>query len=230
MIEVNLNSKNIIGSSNQKFVSFSGLMIILNSLLILSRNTLLFMIGHPPLVGSEYQTWITSNQVFIELIDEFDFFIAVFLIPISILIYNLYYKENRVKCTLISGMLMIITSLLVILSIILARLVYPVFGIIIINDTISEFILAIYFGGLHAISLLLGTALILLCSILKNHNYNKFFSYLGLITGTLLIVIEGYPWIFGSLIVFLTQILFTVWFVTYGYIILKNKNKLSVEL
>ena len=101
------------------------------------------------------------------------------------------------------------------LLIIHGRLIYPVFGIHVSLPAVAEIIVAIYYGGLHAVSELMGFATVILSLVMLRGVYGKSVGYLGLVTGVL-DIIGAYPYIIGPTLTLLCQVFFAAWFVAVG--------------
>ena len=102
------------------------------------------------------------------------------------------------------------------LVIVHGRLSYPVYSIHINTPAIAEFVVAVYYGGLHAIGLMLGTATIVVSLAMKRGVYGRNFAYLGIATG-IFDIIGAYPDIVGASLVLVSQILLAAWFLAVGW-------------
>jgi hypothetical protein len=95
------------------------------------------------------------------------FFAAMFLVPAVIALYYSLAATDRIKAMLGCGIIAVVIPIIDVLLIVHGRLIYPVFGIRVNTPAIAEFVVAVYYGGLHAIGLLLGIATIVLSLAMK---------------------------------------------------------------
>jgi hypothetical protein len=102
-----------------------------------------------------------------------------------------------------------------VLVIVHGRLVYPVYGMRVATPEAAVMTLMIFYGGLHAIYLMLGIATIVLSLAIMRGPYAKWISYFGFATGAL-DIIGGYPWAIGPMLTLVCQIFFAGWFVAVG--------------
>jgi len=100
-------------------------------------------------------------------------------------------------------------------AIVHGRLVYPVYGIRVHAPDIAAFAVALYYGGLHAISLLLGFAIVLLGIAMRRGVYGKRIANFGLVAGALALV-GGYPYAIGPIMTLVCEAVVAVWFVLAG--------------
>ena len=96
-------------------------------------------------------------------------------------------------------------------AIVHGRLVYPVYGIRVLAPDIVAFAVALYYGGLHAISLLLGLAIVLLGLAMTRGIYGKRIAYFGFVTGACAVV-GAYPYAIGPVMTLVCEAVVAVWF------------------
>ncbi len=102
------------------------------------------------------------------------------------------------------------------LVIVHGRLIYPVYDIRVNTPAVAELVVAVYYGGLHAIGELLGIATIVLSLAMRRGVYGRNIAYLGIATGVF-DIIGAYPYIIGPILIMVSQLLFAVWFVAVGW-------------
>ena len=73
----------------------------------------------------------------------------------------------------------------------------------------------VFYGGLHAIYLLLAIATIVLSLAMKRGAYPKGIAYLGFSTAAL-DIIGSYPWAIGPVLTLVCELSFAGWFVAVG--------------
>jgi hypothetical protein len=73
----------------------------------------------------------------------------------------------------------------------------------------------VFYGGLHAIYLLLAVATIVLSLAMKRGAYPKWIGYLGFATAAL-DILGSYPWAIGPVLTLVCELSFAGWFVAIG--------------
>jgi hypothetical protein len=139
----------------------------------------------------------------------------MFLVPAVIALYYSLAATDRVKAIVGCGIIAVVIPIIDVLLIVHGRLVYPVFGIRVNTPPIAEFVVAVYYGGLHAIGLLLGIATIVLSLAMKRGVYGRNIAYLGFAAG-IFDIIGAYPDTIGPILVLVSQVLFAAWFIAVG--------------
>jgi hypothetical protein len=95
------------------------------------------------------------------------------------------------------------------------RLVYSIYGIRVNSPAVAEFTLAIFYGGFHAVLLLLAFATFILSLAMMRGVYGRPIAYLGFVT-SVFDVAGSYPDRIGPTLNFGCQLFFTAWFVAVG--------------
>ncbi|MDQ0195732.1 hypothetical protein [Paenibacillus wynnii] len=153
--------------------------------------------------------------------DELLFFATLLLIPSIVALYQILVKVDIVKTWLGCGLLAVVIPINIFLDIILGRLVYPVYDIELSLD-IYKLVLSIYYGGMHLVAIVFSAATIILCLIIRRSVIGKPVAYLGFMVG-ILDLIGAYPWLIGTSVVFVSQLLFAAWFVMLGLRMIRLK-------
>jgi len=96
-----------------------------------------------------------------------------------------------------------------------ARLVYPIYGIRVDSPAVAELVIALFYGGMHAASLMFGLATIVLSLAMMRGVFGKRIAYLGLATGVLDIM-SGYPYAMTPALNLVCQVFFAAWFAAVG--------------
>jgi hypothetical protein len=96
------------------------------------------------------------------------------------------------------------------------RLVYPVYGMRVESPDLAEFVVTVFYGGLHAVSLMFAVAtFVLSASMRRNASYGTAVARLGFVTAAV-DVVGAYPWLIGSIGVVVSRLFFAAWFVAVG--------------
>jgi hypothetical protein len=155
------------------------------------------------------------HERLVALPSELLFFEAAFLVPGTAALYQSLATTGKATAVAACGMLAIAISVMVLTAIVHGRLAYPVYGIRVRTPDVAAFVVALYYGGLHAISLLLGLAVVLLGLAMKRGVYGKGIAYFGFVTGPVAMV-GGYPYTIGPTGTLLCQAVVAAWFVAAG--------------
>ncbi|HWR26431.1 MAG TPA: hypothetical protein VN316_00995 [candidate division Zixibacteria bacterium] len=193
-----------------------GISFIISGILFLVKYLLDLMAGPPPSNGAEILTWMATGKLPLEIANEVLFFAVMFLVPAVIALYYSLASIDRTKAAVGCGIIAVVIPIILVLDIVQGRLIYPVYNISVNTPAVAELVVAIYYGGLHAISELLGFATIVLSLAMKHGVYGRNIAYLGIATGVF-DIIGSYPWIIGPILVLVSQILFAAWFLAVGW-------------
>ncbi len=203
---------------------FGGISFIISGILFLVKYFLDLMAGPPPSSGAEILTWTATGKLPLEIANEVLFFAAMFLVPGVIALYYSLANIERSKAVMGCGIIAVVIPIILMLDIVEGRLIYPVYDIIINTPAVAELVVAVYYGGLHATSILLGIATIVLSLAMKRGVYGRNIAYLGIATGVF-DIIGSDPWIIGPILIMVSQILFTAWFLAVGWKLYRMQSK-----
>ncbi len=87
----------------------------------------------------------------------------------------------------------------------------------------AALVVMIFYGGLHAIYLLLAVATIVLSLAIKRGAYAKWIAHFGLATAAL-DIIGSYPWAIGPVLTLVCELSFAGWFVAVGSQLFKMRG------
>jgi hypothetical protein len=192
-----------------------GAAFIGSGLLFLLRATLDTIAGEPPSGGIETLAWVRSHSLIVGLDSEILFFASVFLVPAVIALYRSLAGFERLQAAIGCGLLALVIPVLMVLPIIHGRLAYPVYGIRVDTPDLAALLVAVFYGGLHAIGLLLGFATIVLSLAMRTEVYGKPITYLGFAAAGFDIV-GAYPDAIGPVATLVSQTFVAAWFCVVG--------------
>jgi hypothetical protein len=198
------------------YYKFGGAAFVASGLLFLCRAVLDFMAGAPPSTGTEILAWIASHSLSQDFQSEILFFAAGFLVPAVAVLYHSLAYVDRTKAVIGSGLMAVAIPVLMMLLIVHGRLVYPVFGIRVNAPEVAALLVALFYGGLHAVYLLMGIATFVLSLAMKGGGYSKPVVYLGFVVAAADIA-GSYPDAIGPTLTLGCQVLFAAWFVAVGW-------------
>lgn len=199
---------------NIGIIKFGGITLIISGILFFVQYLFLLPLPTPPSVDVDLMTWLMEWRFNIIMADEIFFFATLFLIPSIAALYRILVKVNKIKTLIGCGLLVVIIPINILLDSILGRLVYPVYNIQLSPD-IYKLILSIYYGGMHSVAIILSVATIILCFVIRRSVIGKPAANFGFLVG-ILDFISAYPWLIGTVMVFVSQLFFSAWFVILG--------------
>jgi hypothetical protein len=163
--------------------------------------------------------WVDLHERLVVFPSELLFFEAAVLIPGTAALYHSLATRGKATTLAGCGMLAIAISVMAFTAVVHGRLAYPVHGIRVRTPDVAAFVVALYYGGLHAISLLLGLAIVLLCLAMQGgghgSGHGKRIAYFGFVAGPAAMV-GGYPYAIGPIGTLLCQAVVAAWFIAVG--------------
>jgi hypothetical protein len=172
-------------------------------------------VGEPPAGGRKIVEWASAEKFSISMTNEILIIASVLLVPGLIGLYASLVGFDRRKTATGCGIVAVLIPVIVAIAIVHGRLVYPVYDIDLKDPSVIQLVASTYYGGEHAVVLLLGVATILLSLAMRNTPYGNPIVYLGLVTGVL-DIIGSYPWLIGSALTFASELLLALWFIAVG--------------
>jgi hypothetical protein len=116
-----------------------------------------------------------------------------------------------------------------VLLVVHGRLVYPVYGIRVGTPDLAAFVVAVFYGGLHAVGLLMGIATFVLSLAMRGGGYGRPVVYLGFATA-LFDVVGSYPDAIGPVLTLVAQLFFATWFVAVGLQLYRRRESRLVSV
>jgi len=193
-----------------------GIAFIASGSLFLTKAVLELMTGPPPSNGEDILAWMASRGFLIASTSEVFFFAVLFLVPAIFALYESLAATHRVSAVLGCGILGVTIPILCVLLIVHGRMMFPVYRLQIRSPGIAEFVIALYYGGLHAVAELQAVATFVLSLAMRRGPYGRNIAYLGFAT-TAFDLVGAYPWAIGPLLWFVSGVFFSAWFVAVGY-------------
>jgi hypothetical protein len=173
-------------------------------------------IGKPPANGIDLLAWKSAQRFPLAMVNEVSFIATVFL---ALGLVGLFASLDRADHHLAQwgcGILAVNLPVMMVLTIIQGRLVYSVYSIATVQDsTTLQFLVSLYYGGQHAVLLMLGIATILVALAMRATPYGNALVWTGVITG-IVDLVGSYPWLLGVPLNFACEIVFASWFIAIG--------------
>ena len=186
----------------------SGILFVLVALLD-------FRAGPPPSNGAEILLWRDSQALVLDFVSEFFFFATILLVPGTVALYQRLVDVDRTKAAAGCGIIAATIPVMAVMLIIHGRLIYPIYGMRVDTEEAAALVVMVFYGGLHAIYLLLAVATIVLSLAIKRGAYPKWIAYLGFATAAL-DILGSYPWAIGPVLTLVCELSFAGWFVAVG--------------
>jgi hypothetical protein len=205
---------------------FGGGALLASGVLLVSVAFLDFRVGPPPSNGAEILLWRDSQWLVLDFVSELFFFATVLLVPGTIALYQSLVDVDRTRAATGCGIIAATIPVIVVILIVHGRLVYPTYGMRVETPEAAALVVMVFYGGLHAIYLLLGVATIVLSLAMKRGAYAKWIAYFGFATAALDIV-GSYPWAIGSVLTLVCELVLAGWFVAVASGLLKMRATLA---
>ena len=198
------------------FYKVSGAALVASGALFLANAVLDLQAGQPPSGGAETLAWAVSRTRIFEAESEVLFFAAMCLVPAVVAIYRSLEATDRTKATIGCGIIAVTIPIFAVLDIFLGRLAWPVYGIGVATADLAQFVVAVYYGGMHSINECMAIATVILSVAMARHAaYGKAIAFLGVATAAA-DVIGSFPWAIGPVPTLVCQAFFSGWFVAVG--------------
>ena len=192
-----------------------GVAFIASGMLFLVRGVLELEAGPPPSSGVDILAWVQSAKLLLSFVSEVLFFAAVALVPAVAALYFTLAESERAKAVTGCGIIAVTIPIIAMSLVVHGRLVYPVYGISVTTPAVAEYSVAVFYGGMHAVGLMLGLATIILSLAMRRGPYGVGVAWLGFVTGALDIV-GAYADLIGPALTLVCQVFLAAWFVVVG--------------
>jgi len=194
---------------------FGGGALVASGILFVVLAFLNFRAGPPPSNGAEILLWRDSQALVLDFVSEFLFIATVLLVPGTVALYQSLVDVDRTKAGMGCGIMAATIPVMAVILIVHGRLVYPIYGMRIATPDAAALVAMLFYGGLHAIYLLLAVATIVLSLAMKRGAYAKWIANFGFATAGL-DIIGSYPWAIGPVLTLVCELSFGGWFVAVG--------------
>jgi hypothetical protein len=194
---------------------FGGIALVLGGAMFLTTSFLESIAGDPPSTGPEIQAWRSSHELTLAWAVETFFAATVLMVPAVIALYRSLKVPDRPWVDFGCGILAAVIPVNVVLLIVHGRLVFPVFGIGLEDPAVAALVVSLYYGGTHAVSLLLAGAAVMLGLAMRTTVFGPGVGTVGVVAGAAQIVV-AYPWLVSPVIILMCQALFAAWFFLCG--------------
>ena len=189
--------------------------LVASGVLFVALAFLDFRAGPPPSSGTEILLWRDSQALVLDFVSEFFFFATVLMVPGTVAVYQSLVDVDRNKAATGCGIIAATIPVMAVMLIVHGRLVYPIYGMRVDTPQAAALVVMVFYGGVHAIYLLLAVATIVLSLAMKRGVYATWIAYFGFATAAL-DIIGSYPWAIGPVPTLVCELSFAGWFVAVG--------------
>jgi len=109
-------------------------------------------------IGHYQGGWTATGILPLKIANEVLLFAAMFLVPAIIALHHNHVNIDRTQAAVGCGIVAVVIPIILVLDIVQGRLIYPVYNMLVNTPPVAELVVAVDYGGLHAISILLGSA------------------------------------------------------------------------
>jgi hypothetical protein len=194
---------------------FGGWALIIGGVLLFGAQFLIALLPAPPAAPSGLARWVQEYAFPLSMSDELLFFAIVCLTPGVVVLFRTTRFRRPVSSLLGCSSLLLAMTLLGVLVVVGGRLVYPVFGISLLDDVIA-LVVSLFFGGLHAVLLFMGVGLIAASFALRQENAWRRLPIASIGAGALQ-VLGSYPWLTPAWVNVTTAAALFAWMLAAGW-------------
>ena len=205
---------------------FGGGALVVSGILFVVLAFLDFRAGPPPSKGAEILLWRDSQALVLDFVSEFLFFATILLVPGIVALYQCLVDVDKTKAATGCGIIAATIPVMAVMLIVHGRLVYPIYGMRVETPEAAAVVIMVFYGGLHAIYLLLAIATIVLSLAMTRGGYPKWIAYFGFATAAL-DIIGSYPWAIGSALTLVCELAFGGWFVAVGLQLFRMRGSVT---
>ena len=174
-----------------------------------------FRAGPPPSNGAGILLWRDSHALVLDFVSEVFFFAAVLLVPGTVALFQSLVDVDRTRAAMGCGIIATTIPVMAVVLVVHGRLIYPIYGMRIDTPDTAALVVMVFYGGMHAIYLLVAVATIVLSLAMKRGAYAKWIGYFGFATAVL-DIIGSYPWAIGPVLTLVCESCFGGWFMAVG--------------
>jgi hypothetical protein len=193
-----------------------GIAFLLCGVLYLTKAVLDFQVGDPPSTGTAILVWRSSHEVGLAWTDEVLFAATVLLIPGVIALYRALDGANRAWVGFGCGTMAATIPTLFAVLVVHGRLAFPVYEITVDDPVTAKLLVSLYYGGMHAVSLLLAGACIVLGLAMRGRMFGPAVGMVGVAAGIAQLAV-AYPWLVAPGIILILQAVLAAWLLLTGW-------------
>ena len=197
------------------FSRLGGAGLVAGALFFFIRGLLEFAAGPPPTGGEAILGWVASERAWLAWVSEILFAAAVCLVPGVAALYRSLADRYRSWAVAGCGLIALAIPLLAMSLVVHGRLVYPVYGMRVTTPGSAELVVTLFYGGLHAVNLLMAVAVAVLSVPMRRAGWGTKLAWLGYATA-LAHLAAAYPDLIGPAPTLACQALGSVWLAAVG--------------
>ena len=194
---------------------FGGGTLVASGILFVALALLDFRAGPPPSNAAGILEWRDSQALVLEFVSELLFLATLLLVPGIVAVYQSLVDGDRTNAATGCGIIAVTIPLMAMLLIVHGRLVYPIYGMRVDTPEAAALVVMVFYGGVHAVYLLMAVATVLLSVAMTRSAYATWIAYFGFFTAAL-DIIGSYSWAIGRVLMLVSELSFAGWFVAVG--------------
>lgn len=208
-----------VSASRAGMIRFGGIALLSSSLLMLGRLFFFVIVPAPPANGGSAVGWVAAAHFGLAMSNELLFFAIFAMLPASCALFILFKERNMMKAVLGCGIILISVPIVSFLNIIHGRLVYPIFGLLLSEESL-RYSISVFYGGMHAVNLMYAIALVTLGLAMQDQRWGSRYLAMSIIVAISEIA-GAYPWMIGRLFDGITQVMYVLWLAIVGIKVFK---------
>jgi len=144
---------------------FGGAALIAGGTALASAEFLITVVSRP-VAGGSITAWVKAAAMALAVADELLFVALVCLVLGGLVLWQAVRAQRPISALVMVTSLLLAMAVVIVLVLVVGRLVYPVYDIA-IGESGNALLVSLMFGGLHAVSLLLGIAVLAATAALR---------------------------------------------------------------
>jgi hypothetical protein len=191
-----------------------GVALVVGGILLFGALLAIALLPAPPAALSGVVRWVKEHSVPLSLSDELMFFAIVLLTPALVILLRTLQPLRPVSSLIGCTSLLMAMAILGLMVVIVGRLVYPVFGIALSDDS-TALIVSMLYGALHTFLLFVAAGLIALGFALWRGGVWRQLA-VGSFAAGILQVLGAFPWLTPPWLSVMTTAALALWMVAVG--------------
>lgn len=201
--------------TSRGLAQLGGISFVASGVLFLANGALQLLMGPPPSAGPDILKWMADHAIPLAFTPEILFFAAVLMVPAVIALYDALARTHPRHAASGVGVMAVAIPVLFTAVVVAGRLVYPTYGIKVHTPEIAEFAAGLFYGGLHAVALLLAGATFVVSLAMRGHASGGGVAYLGFASAVFELM-TAYPEAIGPALTFISGAVFAGWLLALG--------------
>ena len=205
--------------------AFGGSTLIVGGVALASAEFLIAVVSRP-VAGGSITAWIHAAATPLAVADELLFVALVCLVLGGLVLWQAVRARHPISALVMVTSLLLAMAVVMVLVLVVGRLVYPVYDIA-IGDAGNALLVSLMFGGLHAVSLLLGISLLAATAALRGSGAPWWLVIVAMVTAVAQWV-GAFPWLTPDWVNGTVPVLLGAWMLAAGVWLIAHSHLLSL--